>query len=241
MGRDGPRWAAMVAARQGIELIARMTSPEASRPTAELASDPGPPWRLWFLYSFAAIAVAHLLDPLAWEHLRKPNIYDADLGRLLRIQGFLPTWLFVALALRLQGNAQTAALATAQSTVHSPALFMLLGPALSGAAAEVLKLLFRRLRPNAEAFGYAFRAFSDGPLSNRGMGLPSSHVMVAFGAAFVLARLFPRTRWVWYSLAAGCALTRILAGAHFLSDTVVGACVAWAVVALVARRLRTTP
>jgi len=219
-----------VAPAQGIGLIARMTSPIASRPTAELASDPGPPWRQWFLFSFAAIGVAHLLDPLAWEYLRKPNIYDADLGRLLRIQGFLPTWLFGALALRLHAAGNTG--------TGRPALLLFLGPALSGAAAEVLKLLCRRLRPDAEAFGYAFRAFSDGPLSNRGMGLPSSHVMVAFGGAFAMARIFPRTRWVWYSLAAGCAVTRVLAGAHFLSDTVVAACVAWGVVAALSLRLR---
>lgn len=220
----------VVAAAVGTRLIARMPAPHESRPSAEMASDAGPAWRQWLLISAAAVGLAHLLDPLAWEYLRKPNIYDSDLGRLLRIQGFLPTWVFGALALRLHGAAHI--------MVRKPALLLFLGPALSGAAAEVLKLLFRRLRPDAEVFGYAFRAFSDGPLSNRGMGLPSSHVMVAFGGAFAMARLFPRTRWVWYSLAAGCAVTRVLAGAHFLSDTVVGACVAWGGVALVARRLR---
>lgn len=219
----------VVAAAAVTGLIARMPAHQESRPTAAMASNADPAWRQWLLISAAAVGLAHLLDPLAWEYLRKPNIYDGDLGRMLRIQGFLPTWVFGAIALRLHG--------AAHAIVRKPALLLLLGPALSGAAAEVLKLLVRRLRPDAEAFGYAFRAFSDGPLSNRGMGLPSSHVMVAFGGAFAMARLFPRTRWVWYSLAAGCAVTRVLAGAHFLSDTAVGACVAWGVVAWLSARL----
>jgi membrane-associated phospholipid phosphatase len=48
-------------------------------------------------------------------------------------------------------------------------------------------------------------------------------VLVAFGGAAVLAHLYPRARWLWYTLAAGCAATRVLAMGHFLSDTVVAA------------------
>ncbi|MFM8517332.1 MAG: phosphatase PAP2 family protein, partial [Nevskiaceae bacterium] len=84
--------------------------------------------------------------------------------------------------------------------------------------------------PDAEQFGYAFRSFGDGPWSNRGMGMPSSHTLVAFAGAFALARLFPRARWVFYLLAAGCGLSRVMATAHYLSDTVVAASVAWGVV-----------
>ncbi|MGH7560630.1 MAG: phosphatase PAP2 family protein, partial [Gemmatimonadales bacterium] len=70
------------------------------------------------------------------------------------------------------------------------------------------------------------------------IGLPSSHVMVAFAGAAVLARLFPGAAPVGYLLAAGCALTRVLARAHFLSDVVVGAVAGWAVGALIWRRSR---
>jgi membrane-associated phospholipid phosphatase len=89
--------------------------------------------------------------------------------------------------------------------------------------AELLKLAIRRLRPSPDVFEYLFRSYSDGPLSNRGMGLPSSHVLVAFSGAAVMAKLFPQARWLWYLLAAGCAATRVLALGHFLSDTVVAA------------------
>ena len=63
--------------------------------------------------------------------------------------------------------------------------------------------------------------------------------MVAFGGAVILGRLFPRTAPVAYALAAGCALTRVLARAHFASDVVVGALAGWAVGALLWNRLGT--
>lgn len=187
------------------------------------------PWMRWLVVSVVAIGAAHLLDEAAWRVLRVPEVYEKDWGRLLRSMGFLPTWLALALAYWLHQRDHPLR--------RDGTLLLTLGPTLGGAAAEVLKLLFRRVRPDAEQFGYAFRAFSDGPLSNRGMGLPSSHTLVAFAAAFALARLFPRARWVFYLLAAGCGLTRVMATAHFLSDVVVAACVGWLVVALLHARL----
>jgi membrane-associated phospholipid phosphatase len=51
----------------------------------------------------------------------------------------------------------------------------------------------------------------------------------------MLAHLFPRARWLWYALAAGCALTRVLARAHFVSDVTLSAVIGWAVAAVVWR------
>ena len=200
--------------------------------TERVAPPPSPttiPWARWLVVSVCAIGAAHLLDELAWRLVRVPSVYDKDWGRLLRSMGFLPTWLALALAYWLHQRDEPMR--------RAGTMLLVCGPALGGAAAELLKLTFRRLRPDAEQFGYAFRAFSDGPLSNRGMGLPSSHALVAFAAAFALARLFPRARWVFYLLAAGCGLTRVMATAHYLSDVVTAACVGWAVVALLHRRV----
>ena len=60
-------------------------------------------------------------------------------------------------------------------------------------------------------------------------------MLVAFTAATVLARLFPRTWLLWYLLATGCAVTRILTTAHYLSDTVVAALVGYVVGVLLSR------
>ena len=69
------------------------------------------------------------------------------------------------------------------------------------------------------------------------MGLPSSHTLVAFAGAAALARVFPRARWVFYVLAGGCAITRVMANAHFLSDVTVAACLGVAVGWMLADRL----
>ena len=52
----------------------------------------------------------------------------------------------------------------------------------------------------------------------------------------MLARLYPRARWVGYTLAVGCAVTRVLAHAHFLSDTVMAAGMGWIVAFALTRR-----
>lgn len=172
-------------------------------------------WLRFLIIAVVAIACAHLLDGTAWRSARLLSVNDKDWGRLLRSMGYLPTWGVIALGFWLQQREHPRRSAYAWALV--------LGPALGGALAELLKLSIRRLRPNPDVFEYVFRPFADGPLSNRGMGMPSSHTLVAFAGAAVLARLYPRARWLWYTLAAGCAATRVLAMGHFLSDTVVAA------------------
>lgn len=172
-------------------------------------------WMRLLILAVLAIAVAHALDAAAWRSARLLTVNDKDWGRLLRSMGYLPTWGVIALGFWLQQRDHPRRAAYAWA--------LLLGPALGGGIAEILKLAIRRLRPNPDVFEYAFRPFADGPLSNRGMGMPSSHVLVAFTGAAVLAHLYPRARWLWYTLATGCAVTRLLAMGHFLSDTVVAA------------------
>lgn len=188
------------------------------------------PWLVrWLLLSMVAIVLAHLADSLAWRTLRLPDVYEKDWGRLLRSLGYLPTWGIVALAYWLDMRGRPNAGRTAG--------YLIVSPTVGGIVAEAGKLLFRRLRPDAETFGYAFRPYSDHFWSNRGMGLPSSHTLVAFAGAAALAQRFPRARWVFYLLAGGCALTRVMANAHFLSDTVVAACLGIAVGQILATRV----
>jgi len=180
-----------------------------------LSASSQPRWTRWLLLSVVAIAAAHALDATVWRSARLLTVNDTDWGRLFRSMGYLPTWGIIALGYWLQQRHQPRGAAYARA--------LLLAPALGGAVAELLKLAIRRLRPSPDVFEYLFRSYTEGPLSNRGMGLPSSHVLVAFSGAAVMAKLFPQARWLWYLLAAGCAATRVLALGHFLSDTVVAA------------------
>jgi membrane-associated phospholipid phosphatase len=170
-----------------------------------------------------SLVVAHLLDYTVFEYVRYPDVNSEDWGRLLRVMGFLPTWLIAAAALAMHDRAEPRRFRRAN--------LLFFAAALSGLAGEVLKLLIRRLRPG-ETGEYVFRAFSERTFSSSGLGMPSSHAVVAFGAAAMLSRLFPRAWPVWWLLGAGCGLTRILHGRHFLSDVVLAAIAGWAVAAL---------
>jgi membrane-associated phospholipid phosphatase len=183
--------------------------------------------RLLLVAGVLIVAVAS--DQWAYEHLVYRRIYDGDLGRMLRVVGYLPLWGIVAAALYL--HERRIAL-----DARRRALLLVGSPVVAGIAAELLKLLLRRERPEVAAGLYSWRAFTERTFSTSGLALPSSHTMVAFGAAWMLCRLFPRARWVWISLAVGCGLSRVLAHAHFVSDVTVAALAAWATTAWLWRR-----
>lgn len=187
------------------------------------------------LLAAVALAVATLLDGWAYQHLVMPGVYERDWGRMLRIAGFLPTWAIVSMGIFLGQPVPPPSAAPPRRNWY--AFLPLISATAAGLAAEVLKLLLRRERPSVLQGEYSFRAWSDRPFSSGGLALPSSHTLLAFGAAAMLARMYPRARWLWYAVAAGCALTRVLARAHFLSDVVVAALAGWLVAAVVWKRV----
>lgn len=170
-----------------------------------------------------ALVAAHFLDSLAFTYLRNPEVNSEDWGRLLRVMGFLPTWILAAVALDMHDQGSVPR--------HRRALLLFFAPALAGLAGEILKITIRRLRPG-ETGEYIFRSFSERPFSSSGLGMPSSHAIIAFGAAAILSRLFPRAWPIWWLLGWGCALTRVLHGKHFLSDVVLAAIVGWLIAAV---------
>ncbi len=207
-----------------------MSDVEAGSPAAE-RWDERNIWRAslpvrtsWLLALMAFfLFVPMLRDRWVYDHWYTPDLYDRDWARLLREIGWYPTWVIAALAVWLTQRRDHAARAKWN------AAYLLASPAVAGITCEVLKLLIRRERPEINAGDYGFRSWSDEPFSTAGLATPSSHTMVAFGAATALARLFPGAGVVWYSLAAGCAATRVLAHAHFLSDVTLGALLGWSV------------
>ena len=173
----------------------------------------------WLAGAVLLLVAAHLLDRWAFAALAYNGVYEHDWGRLLRIMGFAPTWLLAAAALWLEGRGGSDG---AGPRLRATAGTVVIAVALGGLGAEALKLLIRRERPDGSGL-YLFRSFTDHPFSTGRLGMPSSHTMVAFAGAAVLARRFPRAAPILYGLAAGCGLTRLMAQAHFLSDVVAGA------------------
>jgi len=175
------------------------------------------------LFIFGAFVLLTLLDfPLMHMFYHKPlqHIEYHDWYRLLRIMGYMGTWIVIA------------AVFIAHDRNRHRGVALILAPLLAGALAELLKLVISRERPvlNGEIqpglyhFRGLFAGFSDG--SN--LGFPSSHAAVAFGGCLMLACFVPRARSMLLALAIGCAITRMLCGAHFATDVFGGALLGWA-------------
>jgi len=201
------------------------------------------PIRLWraavlVVLGAGVFIVACALDRWALSTLTIAKLKETDLFRAARVVGFLPVWGVMALALLLIDTARLRR--GGLRRVMRRALLLFVPVLLSGIVGEALKLVLRRERPSAAVAGYVFRPWSEGPLRSSGMGLPSSHAMVAFSAAWTLCFLWPRAAPVWLLLAVGCGATRLVKGAHFLSDVALSVVVSYAVVRLVwacARRM----
>ncbi|MHB8839773.1 MAG: phosphatase PAP2 family protein [Gemmatimonadaceae bacterium] len=178
-------------------------------------------WLIGCVLVFGALPM--LADRYVYDHWFHKNLYELDWARLLRLMGWAPTWGIAALVLWLNERKDDVQRAAAR------AWYLVTAMLAGGLLAEIMKLLLRRERPNVLAGDYSFRPWSEHPFSTSGLAWPSSHTMVAFAAATAMARLFPRTKWVWYTLAAGCGLTRLLAHAHFFSDVTLGALMGWSV------------
>lgn len=194
------------------------------------------------LSSALLFVLACFMDGWVFHHVPAANVYGNDMGRFLRIAGFLPTWLMGAAALVMYDRNRVPAVP--HGAWHR-GIMLAVAPILGGLAAELLKLVIRRERPGMHDGLYVFRDFLDHPWSTRNLGLPSSHAAVAFAGAAMLSYLFPRTAPVWLLWAAGCALTRVMAQAHFFSDVVLaaiaGILVARTLVVALARRNRFQP
>lgn len=201
------------------------------------------PRHWWWLLGLALAAGVMFADHALWKATLAHDIEHVktrDWWQWLRCAGYLPTWIALGLVIAL------ADLAADARRWRGPGrggctrgVLIALVPAACGLAAEIVKVLVRRQRPGEDGL-YHFDWAGHG-IAGLGLGLPSSHAAVAFGGAAVVGALVPGARWPLLLLAAGCAWSRVVVGAHFASDCVVAALISYALTLGVLRWLGAGP
>ena len=181
-------------------------------------------------------ATFHALAPTAQRDgvtvVDKHRYEGEDWYRLLRVIGYAPTWLLVGAAFVLVDRRSERATWARGGLVVGSAL-------AAGVIAEIAKLVVSRGRPiDGDVYtGWVWHAPFSGFVDGSNLGFPSSHAAVAFGGAAAMAMVLPGAGPVLMLLAAGCAVTRLLAGAHWLSDVYAGAVVGVVTAWVLASRL----
>jgi len=190
----------------------------------------------------AGVALISLLAPVALLFLDKPLArFCWSLGPAVRAAAgvlsapaSLPVALVAAVVLMVAScinvRVRNRTLRSELASIHLVGTII-----LSWGTSQSLKAVFGRARPGllVEHGIYGFRFFTrDHDFSS----FPSGHAAFAFGVATALSFVGPRHRPALLAAATVVALSRVLAGAHYLSDVLVGAALG-SLVALAALRL----
>lgn len=106
------------------------------------------------------------------------------------------------------------------------AVVLVAAAAGTGAISWLIRALGGRYRPiNIDGVNqwHLFRGFWE----TQDLSWPSGHATLAFATAAALTYLSPRGRGLFISVAAGCAVARVVMQAHFYSDVIFGAALGW--------------
>ena len=116
----------------------------------------------------------------------------------------------------------------------------------AGLVADLVKMLVSRIRPHTcdlegavwSTFGPCFTSLGVG---SAGQSFPSAHTATAVGFAAGLTWLYPQGRLLFSALAVLVACQRIVCGAHYLSDVLIGAAIGCLTAQFVLRAGRLPP
>lgn len=160
----------------------------------------------------------------------KSRLEELDVYRTFRVAGTVWPWLLICGAL----IAHAVSVRPRPRALAGAAVMILLAAMLSGLGAEALRTVTGRLRPIAADLPgtHQFKGLWERFRDPSNLAFPSSHAAVAFGAAFMVAFVFPRAGAVALLAAVGCGITRMAAGAHFASDIFGAALLGYAVARL---------
>ena len=216
-------------------------------PAAPSTPAPGAPWGA---VACAALAVAlwpldAALVPLLDYHGTRTE--GTDWFRGLRALGSAYPWAALCAIYVLTDSGR------GWRRAWSRGPFVLAAPLLAGLAAELLKPIIGRARPDARwlldraldqsdpaTFTYVWVPWAERLAAVSDLGAPSSHAAVSMAGMAALSVLHRRAAPALLALAVGCGLTRVLSRGHYASDVTLGAAVGlltvWVIVRL-SRRL----
>ncbi|TAL03416.1 MAG: phosphatase PAP2 family protein [Rhodospirillaceae bacterium] len=110
--------------------------------------------------------------------------------------------------------------------------FLIISMIISGLLANGLKLVVGRERP-AALFGNGAATFHPLAQTMSSWSFPSGHAQSIWAAMIALAWIYPPLRAACFLLAVVVSASRVIIGAHFLSDVIGGTYVAFAVSLLI--------
>jgi membrane-associated phospholipid phosphatase len=178
--------------------------------------------------ALSLVAVSLLLvDPFMLERARElppgvRNFFRAitNVGRSNWM--LIPTGVAIGLAIVLRRQHVGFRNSAAYGLIASTTGFVFVSVGGAGLIANLLKSILGRPRPKLfDTVGpYGFKLFAFTPDY---ASLPSGHATNIFAFATVIAILWPRGKVLLYTAAAWIAASRVLIGAHYFTDAVLGA------------------
>ena len=220
--RDAPHRSRAKTATGRAAPVAHESS-QAAANSAATAAESTWPWRLIGMLLLAALG-ALSIDVAVSRWCAAGNV-PKNVHRLLEIAEDFGNGIGVALI--------ALAVFVLDPSRRRTLLRVLTGAYGAGLAADGLKIIFVRYRPrelNLHSSG-VLETFDGlvGFAVGHSHSFPSAHTATGVGLAVLLAWLYPRGRWYFAFLAVLVGGQRVVVGAHFLSDVLVGAALGVAV------------
>jgi lipid A 4'-phosphatase len=184
----------------------------------------GAGWALYVLLTLAAIAacIAYVDRPVAlYLHAASPPVLEffRQVTRFGISTYYLIGTAALALTLWLIGRFGRGRWAVALGAAAIAPLFLFLSIAVSGLITDLLKIVFGRARPKLlfanETFGFDWWGTKADFWS-----FPSGHATTAVAIAAALYCLWPRFLPLYIGFAALVSVSRVVIGAHYVSDVV---------------------
>ena len=167
-------------------------------------------------------------DPPLERKVRQTDIFS-DYNKVLKssvsggLIAIIPVGFYAVSLVRHDSYGQGTAMLAGEAVLNDSVLMV------------VMKAITRRARPSEfpanGAYNDTFFATHNSFLG-KGSSFPSGHAMMAFSVADVFARRYRHHKWVpyvAYTLATAISFSRVTTGAHFASDTFIGAALGFSI------------